>query len=63
MLDLDIYFGGQCAYGRVVDIYVDNHRYVFARTFYGYTKRYIIQLIKEEMRQRFGVKRFKTTIL
>lgn len=63
MLDLDIYFGGQCAYGQCVDVYVDNHRYVFARTFYGYTKRYIIRLIKEEMRQRFGVKRFKTTIL
>lgn len=62
MLDLEIVFCGNGAYGRNVDIYVDNHRFVFARVFYSYTKQEILKLIRQEMRQKFGVKRFKTTI-
>lgn len=62
MYDLDIFIGNPGAYGTPVTVYVDNQTVMFEHLFYGYNCREIVSIIREKMRNRFGVKRFRTKV-
>lgn len=65
MLDLDIFDNGNCSYGRSVTIHISDENgkrlYTGGKSFYGYSWREIVKMIKEIARNKTGRARFHTT--